>query len=688
MAYELLDAAPKGRYEILDEPVAVKAGNALNDIPRQLGLAARYGLEGVSNTAQLLTEPLRYLTDRATGQTGKTKPLGVLATQAADWMGLPQPQGVNERVIGDASRLMAGSGGLTGAANLAAKIPGMVGQGAAFLAANPMQQIAAAAGAGTAGGASREAGGDGWAQGVASLLGGVAGGLAPGAINSTYQAAKGLVTPAMKAPSLDAKIGAILEKSGVDYSQVPERLRQSMRAEMAKSLKAGDEFSPDAVRRLLDFKTTGTTPTRGMVSQDPVQITREMNLAKTGANSADNGLQGMALLQNQNNATLISRLNDVGGRSETIPLVAGQAVKSRIEGTYAGFQSAEKAAWESAKGNASYTRPVYPDGLNAMNRALGDEGMMGFMPKPITDYMAAFQTGQQPYTPQAYRNLQSMLSGAMKEGGNTAAAAGIARKALEASPLRPITQTGRDMGQTPITSQMAQGLRDFDGESQTAIEAVNVARGATSAKYQYADSSPLVKTALSNSRTADPENLAKSFVLNGTLNDARSVAKEVGADGIATIRDAIATHIKKQTLGGASDEVGKVSQSALNRTISGIGEDKLKLFFSPEEVNMLKATGRVASYMQVQPVGSAVNNSNSGALLLGRGMDLLDKTPFLGPMLTPALKNINGSLQNRQAQNILPGLLAQQIKEPTGQGLLLPSMAFGGLLAAPRIPSP
>ena len=37
----------------------------------------------------------------------------------------------------------------------------------------------------------------------------------------------------------------------------------------------------------------------------------------------------------------------------------------------------------------------------------------------------------------------------------------------------------------------------------------------------------------------------------------------------------------------------------------------------------LRATGRVASYMQAQPVGSAVNNSNSGALMLGRGYDAL-----------------------------------------------------------------
>ena len=94
------------------KPVAIKAGSALNDIPRQIGLTARYGMEGLGNAAQLVTEPLRYVTDRATGSTGKTVPMGVLATQGADWLGLPKPQGANERVVGEATKLMAGAGGL------------------------------------------------------------------------------------------------------------------------------------------------------------------------------------------------------------------------------------------------------------------------------------------------------------------------------------------------------------------------------------------------------------------------------------------------------------------------------------------------------------------------------------------------------------------------------------------------
>ncbi|WP_212751091.1 hypothetical protein, partial [Escherichia coli] len=64
--------------------------------------------------------------------------------------------------------------------------------------------------------------------------------------------------------------------------------------------------------RLLVFRRAGVTPTVGQLTQDPGQITREMNLAKSGANSTDPALQRLPSLQNQNTRTLIDRLDEAG----------------------------------------------------------------------------------------------------------------------------------------------------------------------------------------------------------------------------------------------------------------------------------------------------------------------------------------------------------------------------------------
>jgi hypothetical protein len=689
---------------------AFSAGRALNGVGRQLGLTARYALEGPAQAAQIVTEPVRYLTDNllpdrggvsnlVTGQAAppKSTPLGVQATKLADALGLPKPENANERVIGDATRLVAGAGGMAGAAQggvragsefMAREAPALLSSGQNLLrglASNVPSQLGAAAGAGLAGGASREAGGGPLQQAGAALIGGVAGGLVPSAAQPLIGMARRAVTPAMTPQQMDVQLSTILERGGTDYSQLPEAVRRSLRAELSDALRTGRELDPAAVSRLADFRAVGATPTRGMISQNPVQITREQNLAKMAANSADGELHGLPLMQNQNNQALIGRLNDVGGRTETGPLTAGRLVQDRIRGTNAALGAVEQGAWDAAKGSPGYTAPISNAPIHAAMRSVDDEALVGFLPRQITDRMEAFATGAQPFTPQEYKNLRSLLSGELAKGGNEAAAARRAIQGLDSVPIRPITNPGGiDYGTAPITSGLAGALRDADGQAAGAVEAVNRARAATAAKYRYQESTPLVRTALSDARTADPEKIAQSFVLNGTLNDARAVAREVGPDGIATIRDALATHIKKQAMGGASDEVGKVSQSQLNAAINKIGEEKLRLFFSPEEVTQLRSAARVASLIQSQPVGSAVNNSNSGALLLGRGIDMLNRVPVIGPLVGPAARNIELTIGQRAAQNVMPGLLRTPPPSNPVSPLLLPAAAAaGGLLSAP-----
>ena len=172
-----------------------KAGKSLNrsvsDIPRQFGLTARYALEGPAQAAQIVTEPIAGLM-RWAGI--PTRPLGEIASGAADAMGLPKPHTAQERVVGDATRLLAGTGGMLGASRAIAQLPGMVGTVGAGMAANPTAQLTSATGAGVMGGLSREGGGNEMQQAGAALIGGVAGGMVPGAANAAVNAGKRLST--------------------------------------------------------------------------------------------------------------------------------------------------------------------------------------------------------------------------------------------------------------------------------------------------------------------------------------------------------------------------------------------------------------------------------------------------------------------------------------------------------------
>lgn len=688
------------------EPSAtVSAGRAINDIPRQIALTGRYAAEGLANTAQIVTEPLRYATDRLTGMTGKTKPLGAEVSQWLDRAGVPKPETPLERTVGEGTKLGFGAMGMSGAASKAADVLGSAAPTAVNLlrglASNPTAQVTSAVGAGSAGQASKEAGGGAAQQFGASLLGGVAAGMAPGiaqkGVDMVRSATAPLIGPRLSPEQLDLKIERLLQAGGQDYAALPEATRRALRVELATSLQAGKELNPEAVGRLAAFRDAGLTPTRGMISQDPVQITREQNLAKMAANSGADELHGLPRLQNQNNRALIGNLNEQGaGRGDAF--AAGQQAIGSIAARDAAEQTRVGGLYTAARALPGGETPLDRTGIvNGIYDALGRENKLAFLPPEIGTMLNTISKGavrvegrdiQVPFDAKAYENLQTMLATASRSAtdGNTRAAIKIARDALEAAPLTPANRQFAAAGNLPVTPGGASFLRQGDAAPQAYIDALNEARRAHAARMGWQEGSRPVAAALDG---AQPDSFVKRFVIGGTLDDARAVAREAP---VGPVRDAILAHLKEKALNGQADEVGKFSPSAYRKALEAIGDRKLSVFFSPEELARLRNVERAGSLMVSQPVGSAVNNSNSGALLLGRGMDWLQgaarKLPIGGAAVADPLANIRLTLGTRGAENIAPALLRAPTvtPAPTGAGYLLPGAALGGLLAAPGQP--
>ncbi len=666
---EWLQAAPPA------QPVQ-EAGQSLNrglsDIPRQIGLTARYALEGPAQAAQVFTEPVAGLM-RWAGI--PTRPLGEIASGAADAIGLPKPETSQERVVGDATRLLAGTGGILGASRAAARLPGMVGTVGAGMAANPTAQLTSSVGAGTMGGLSREGGGNELQQAGAALIGGVAGGLVPGVANAAANAGKRMLNQ-LTPQQMDVQISNVLQRAGMDYSQVPERARQSLRVQMQDALRAGQELDPAAVRRLAEFQTIGATPTRGMVTQDPVRITQEMNLAKMGANSGDGQLQGLARVQNQNNTRLINVMNEAGA-SRGDMFRAGQSAIEAIQGQDARLAQNVSGLYSQARDTAG--RSANLNGVEFTRRAsqlLDDNLLGGSLPKDVENHLNRIAAGEVPFNVDYAEQLKTRIGALQRASndGSTRMALGVVRRALDDTSLMPAAPV--NPGNLPMVPGTLPPTQATLG--QESINAFNQARQAARERFAWQESGRPVAAAVEG---AQPDKFIKQFVVNGTVADARNLANNAPT---SEVRDAILNHLKDKALSGAADEVGKFSQSAFNRELNKIGDRKLSLFFSPEELTQLRTVGRVASYMQNQPVGSAVNNSNSGALLLGKGIDLLNKLPGGQTFLGQPLQNITISMQQRAAQNVLPGLLATQPRQPMASGLLAPAAAFsGGLLAPP-----
>lgn len=646
----------RASYSDMKPQASEQAGAALRQVPRQAGLFTRYAMEAPAQLADTFAAPFRLGVNALAGLVGsdyRARPLVAEAGRAADAIGLPSPQTPDERVVADATRTGLGGAGLATLARGAANVTqGVTRKVAERMAAAPGTQAVAGAGAGGAGGSVREAGGGPVEQFIASLVGGVAAGGAAGAAAGAAQRTKAALTPqTVKTQAADQQIALTLERQGIDWTQVPERVRQSVRQEVADALSTGNTLNADALRRLLAFRNTGTTPTVGMLTQNPAQITREMNLAKTGANSLDPALQRLPAIQNQNAATLLRNLDEAGASSAPDAMGAGQ----RVIGDLRARADAAKAnignLYQQARDSGGRSLPLEGGTFTQRANALLDADNVGsFLPPDIANKMNAIAQGKFPLTVDVAEQLKTSI-GNLQRGssdGNVRRALGLVRQALDDTPL----QTGGRAGgnQVGIPGQVPPSV----AAGEESIAAFNAARSANRAWMQKVEGNPALRAVVDG---VEPDQFIARFVIGkgASAKDVGALRAELGPETAEALKGHIVRHLRNAAT-NSTDDITKFSNDAYRRALRDIGEDKLRAFFSPAELQKLKDVGEAAKLMQAQPVGSAVNNSNSGAMVIGRGMDLAERAagyvPFGGREI------IKGVIQGRQQAQTLNPLLA------------------------------
>jgi hypothetical protein len=665
-AFQILQTQLGGAKPAKPEPsFSEKAGAALRDIPRQVGLTARYGLEAATGAADLLASPIRAGLNLAGAN---IQPASTTVGQLADKAGI-SPRNADERVIGDAARTGFGFTTLGGAAKTLTQNAGPVAQRVGqMFTANAGAQGVGAATAGAAGGAVREAGGGPVEQFIASLVGGVGGGVAANKVAGLVESGKNALTRLMTPQSVvtrqaDQQIELALQRSGVDWSQVPERIRQGLREEVGQALNSGGQLNPDALRRLMVFRATETTPTVGMLTQNPGQITREMNLAKTGANSTDLGLQRLPGLQNQNVLTLLNRLDQAGAAGAPDAAAAGARAVGGLQSQVTQARGNINALYGAARDSQGRSLPLNGNAFTTQANQMLDEAMVGgALPADVANVMNRIARGEMPLTVEIAEQLKTRI-GNLQRGasdGGARMALGLVRQALDDAPLvQPPQVNPGNLPAVPGTVPPSTA-----GQGQAAIDAFNRARAANRAYMQTLEANPALAAVddaaaavRANPQLRSVEDVVgaagfmNKYVLgkSATPGQVQALVQQVGPEGAQALRQNVMRHLRDAAT-NSTDDIAKFSNDAYRRALRDIGEDKLLTLFSPEEVLNLRNVGQAAKYMQAQPAGSAVNNSNSGALVLGRGLDTLER---LAGNLPVGRDTVKGWIQGAQQTQVL-----------------------------------
>ena len=675
-------------FKLAAAPAKTKPfGEDLNDtiagLPRQLGLTARAGLRAVDGTVNMLTAPIRAglnavlpkqggLAGQISGQ-GQRDAIGPLDTVGmAEKIGLPRPRPGTESWVNDAATMgFSAAAPMAGGAAVAKTATNATAQGVGrMLAANPVQQFASAGAAGAAGGYTRETGGNEGAQLAASLAAGV---LTPMAMNGAMRAGRAVQNLRSPPPAdpmqIDITINNAIERSGMSLDQLPSDVARGIRADVGKAMQIGGNLSEDAVRRLADYRLTGATPTHGSLVRTPAAFTQQKNLAKLGVNSKDPAAQALANVEFDNNSTMIKSLNGVGASTADDAMAGGQKIMGGVQAYDNRANTIIGKLYDKARASDGRSAALDPHAFtNKAGQLLNDANVESFLTPDIRNKLNQFAAGDVPLNVDIAEQFKTSIGNIQRGSadGNVRKALGLVRQALDDTPLQPGQELG---GAAQMAFQRARNMnRQYMGvvEKTPALQAVRDG--------------------------IEPDKFVQQFIIgNGGKSNVMDVAMlknsvKGSPQAMDAIKEQIALHLKEKALTGKSDEVGRISESALNKAIKGIGERKLALFFSKAEIDQIKATGRVASYEQVQPVGSAVGNSNTaaagGAMLLDRigSSPLLSKIP-MGRLLAEPAQNISIGMRAGRTMDA-PRALTDGIRQPLlsqPRGLMLSPAALIGM---------
>lgn len=421
-------------------------------------------------------------------------------------------------------------------------------------------------------------------------------------------------------------------------------------SQVEDSLRTGRPLDVAAITRQRDFERLGMQPTLGQITRDPRQYATERNLAQVQE-------IGDPLLQRlqQQSATLQERLGQFAGGAEA-EQVAGVALGTQLRNLdkRLGLQVSE--LYNQARESTGRSVEI-PTGGFASDVGKIMQNYRGRIPPAIVTRL------------NEYGFLGPKQTKVFDFG--------------EADDF--IQLINQYFGENPATDSALKAIRK---SVQTAIEkapmpdAFAAARLAASQRFKLQESLPALEEAVSNPR--GDEQLVQKFIIRGNARDVNALAnflKTNSPDLYNQMKLQLGQYIQRAAFGENVAGDKAVAAESLARAIRQLGgRQKLKAFFTDEEILDLEAASRVAGYMVSPPAFAPVNYSGSGAALF----NLAQQVPTIGERATLLRNLVRPVIQQRQVTEALRATPTTQpgpTTEAARRAAILATMGTAGNVA-------
>lgn len=612
-----------------DPTIEESLTTGLKKIGRPVGIALRGGLKGTQDLANIAATPVREAVNLIprgfNAVVGKdVAPLAgeaTLLTDIADFVGLPKPETGAERVgeklfeFGSPTKVLE-----YGASKVKPEMVSTVGKALQkSFTENLPKQMAQAGGAGLGFGLSEEAYRGSPEDSIMrpisgfgmSFAGALGGGKAYEGIAGIKQSVKNLIgefkasTNDKYSPKAYEKIQRVID-TNPDYIGVEKGVLNSIARDLTDSELRGFNLDEQSVKTLMDYRITGTQPTKGRITRDPADITREENLARL--TSEDPNVAILSKIKNTNQKQLIGLMDDLGASKGKDLKTSGINFQKTIENIDKRYTDQISKFYDKARNsNGRIAELDHVKFTNNVANVLDDTNLNRHLPNVFKGELNDFATGKVPFNVNTKVMFQSRIAADMRRAkqageGNQYSALKVIRDQLENVELKQ----GQEFGQ--------EALRNY-----------NIATEAAYRYKQLQDKIPSLKDFSKNVET-NQQDFFDKFIIKSKDDEFQRTYNILDKASQLEVKNNLLSYIKNKSLAANGESI---QNNRLKLTLDSLDE-KLKVVFNKDELRKIKAIKNVSQYETAVPTGSYPNYSNTAAIL----KRALDKSPIVGDFLT------------------------------------------------------
>jgi len=477
----------------------------------------------------------------------------------------------------------------------------------------------------------------------------------------TYLANKFGQRGTLTSANIDESINETLKDSGQTLQDLPSDYANQLRQQVASSLQVGRKLDVPAALRAQEFKATGIEPTLGQVTRNPMQYATERNLR---------GVAGVG-------EPLLERFS---GQETNLRNQIGNFAKGAADRYQAGTQIG--GALESA--DKSMSQKVSELYRQAKQSAGKD------MELPLQGLAQDYATVLRDFG-------DKIPSGVRNNFEDLGLLTGKQNKLFTVEEAdRLLKVINANQSNDPAVNAALSALRNSVKGSVTEVDAAGgvyaPAVKAAAERFKMHDMLPALQAASKGELDADK--FVARHIVGAKPESVKSLAdvlKSTDQQAFDQAKAQVGEYLRKAAYG--INEAGDAGfrPAGFSKALDSLGE-RLKAFYSPEEIAQLKQLSRVGSYMYAFPAQAAVSTSSSGVPVQNALMRIIGaKIPFLGTGIDITKNALQGAQRRANVRTamgaevpysqleLLPG--EQQKYQNALSRLLSPVAYTGGYLA-------